>query len=1599
MSLAHDMIVNLPQQLQASNASALYRVSSAIGFPASMANPWDMWLEATGSGWDYLFSSDESLDERDHPLDDELGPARVPGGQEPAEACTKPFHISDELTKQLTSSSSTLTCPFRTIFHQILCALGYPEKTNFEDVCQEVCKVVQFFLCQPTSLHISKEALGRLIQVRPARLAPHLALCCNTLGHLDRQHRYQLEESLANSSLELILYIEHSRYDETPMRVRHEQLQALSTPEAGAGRQPEQGMLPQGRAAGSLSLTSTATSVAKMMSTELQYGMLVKASRETEDGAEEQLFFFKGSTLAWNQVLARGNAACMVRALLETGAVSPGSEQFLWKTRVTTTDANSANILTEKLMSQQRGPSWTVWHIHCAVHKASRCLTKTLSLAGSDVTGFVNFSLSLSGGASMHDYRAALAAVITSRPLVIHRGSPPAEVAEHHAFVIKTFARSGSRQAEKVYLLQEVLTGNWNRTTVLEVYIPAGPVIAEADVGRAVLQACLAVLSHRTMVTFPRHRWLGADRALDQLSMAGCLHNLGFEAFLLMCRAKEEGRSPSSICEEEMAAASQEHGRWGLDLEAELAVDPHAEAGEAGEGGAQAPARMQGGAGDPDRAVEQTEEESWQGLAERNAQTRKKAAQWLQGKPLATLICLRLLLKPMFGLLSGYISKAGHKQEARQKLQQIKQKLGLETTDCGHGGIFGYVALEEETLFCERLTEVMESPDWQFLPEDSKTLRMESFAFRVSSRLAALVWHLLIAPTKFCPWKVLQLVEHPEVGAELDRLPDCMKDNFTTSFLQRFPAQEKHSREAIAALVAIGDSVKVETVQVEWGHGRVHRLIKASGVQTHVPEVGYINSQWVCQKFRARFTSRVAIAGKHGLRRKRISKRPAASPQARIAKKRSGFGGPLRAFMSMRSRGSTGRLNFGAAAAAFRQEKEANSAVYQEAVRLGKVATDRTKEGQSGFGENARQSRRAAARAKAREGDGEAGVPLPVARVVAQAGLEGQQDGLEMQLRVEEGVRQARAIERSKQRRQALLEASEADWLHKYQQEQSRPLGLAVPAFIPELTSFSGDFQAMEQDHFTLVEVQADHRPATAAVASFAVSEAQRSNLSSTVQADWRWKNRVIPAEELETAQPEGDVPEQEPPCLKRGFCTCTLQGKQLAKFCVAVLRAIKGVGPRDRPENRELLMQGHVVFSLTAEDKRPLETSAWDSFFDDVNEEEAQSSTAVSGRGRWLHISALYLSPYIPVLQELTFLETRVDGRIHLQQTGTFVYMWELLSHLDRERTWNVAFYQLVATRAPLDVIDPRRCLVEHLGSETVCVWQWPPAPRQRIVRHRPQAHAEAGLPPVGPAVEQAAPEQPLEAEDPADQGSILEGAGAMEDRLSVSSEEEGAHAEEDLEDMLQDMLDGMAPAAEQEDQPAPPSPQQAAPFAVEEGVVMEAAEMEAPHDAAAAPEAAEVYVPGMPAGSGAAPAAMLPPPPVALQPPGVAALPQYSGAREPAELVLQCPEGKITYYKQGYFTCVCSNVNHSRCVLTRTAQPGNKPGQGRPLGFMYSWLKLGVDVPDKATHWRVSGWPTLEQRRAARVELQQMPGAAALLSKERPLKPGEDPEPVLRP
>lgn len=171
-----------------------------------------------------------------------------------------------------------------------------------------------------------------------------------------------------------------------------------------------------------------------------------------------------------------------------------------------------------------------------------------------------------------------------------------------------------------------------------------------------------------------------------------------------------------------------------------------------------------------------------------------------------------------------------------------------------------------------------------------------------------------------------------------------------------------------------------------------------------------------------------------------------------------------------------------------------------------------------------------------------------------------------------------------------------------------------------------------------------------------------------------------------------------------------------------------------------------------------------------------------------------------------------------------------------------------------------------------------------------------------------------------------------------------------------------------------------------------------------AGVPEAGDgIDVAGFGSDGGLQRAAAVPPPP----PPAPAA------ARERAEprgndtfdcdVTLIVPGlGKITHYhKKMDFYAIC-DCAHERCVkvrASRSAAATKRLSQGRPLGYLMAWLRVGPNFVDSHDHkfeaW-ATGKPTLAERQAAREALCELPGAEALLARERPRRPGEEDEPA---
>lgn len=143
------------------------------------------------------------------------------------------------------------------------------------------------------------------------------------------------------------------------------------------------------------------------------------------------------------------------------------------------------------------------------------------------------------------------------------------------------------------------------------------------------------------------------------------------------------------------------------------------------------------------------------------------------------------------------------------------------------------------------------------------------------------------------------------------------------------------------------------------------------------------------------------------------------------------------------------------------------------------------------------------------------------------------------------------------------------------------------------------------------------------------------------------------------------------------------------------------------------------------------------------------------------------------------------------------------------------------------------------------------------------------------------------------------------------------------------------------------------------------------------------------------------LPMPGAAPEPEAAARIPRPPAQpviRMRTELVCRIPElgGHILFYeKSRMFFAYCGNIEHGRCIMTRTCERSLRSGreaQGRPLGHLAAWLR-GHDLASKLDH--SLQFPDHATRLAAREEWRQRDPAFAVLEElERPRSANEGEE-----
>ena len=406
-----------------------------------------------------------------------------------------------------------------------------------ESLDRAVLKLADMLMDAPTALHASKEAMARVIAEPASKMETATTALADAVFHTDHYHRSNLETIIGASAAELLLYLELSKYDETPMKVAYKEPLLPQTSNTAAA-EPDI----RSAEAGTADMASTqaehymkTTSVAKLLATDNRVAMLLKLPTPSGTGHDPRPLLVIGSTLTCLQMLERATGSVMFNAISQNQNESLVASKFAMKVRSVTADMAGANSVAEKLVMGQRPADWCHLYFPCNVHIVARCHSRVFHLVDPHIQGLLHFSLSLGVGSALTRFRASLAAVLAHDDLLqVIPGSPSAEAVRYREFVIDLFCSSGGNQTLRRYLLQRLPNGDWRCRDRVQIYVTPGTDVDTAQLKTEVTTALLLVLAGKNFRIYPRHRWVGCEVATDMVGLAEAVHGLASRAYAHM---------------------------------------------------------------------------------------------------------------------------------------------------------------------------------------------------------------------------------------------------------------------------------------------------------------------------------------------------------------------------------------------------------------------------------------------------------------------------------------------------------------------------------------------------------------------------------------------------------------------------------------------------------------------------------------------------------------------------------------------------------------------------------------------------------------------------------------------------------------------------------------------------------------------------------------------------------------------------------------------------------------------------------------------------------------------------------------------------------
>jgi len=1030
--------------------------------------------------------------------------ARARQQQQEAQQQRQRTTLQEGLLRDWTAPRGHCTTPGLVPFVREVAALVRQLRGN-DDASVKVCWPVD----GPESL---KQSLLQLRAVRDDR-SQH-----SNKGVLAMLFRWGLSKEIAEGlcrkaelpDWSFVAFVEAVMYDEAvfQLRVRKTPSQPLVKP-----------VVSKHKAAG-----AAFPSRVKSLQSQCCHGFLV--CHGPSDRMESYLLLVLPMT-SYLQHLSATSSQVMYQALAEASCVSRmhlAAETFV---RVANIDRARSNVQAERwlLAGRREACGATVspgtLQSLCHLHMDAKTHSDSLRFTQAAVSGMVNISMSLQLSGDSTRFQTCLAEVIAARIVVIV-GYPGDDAERHRQHVLDMFSRGPEATLQKQLLNSTLPSGRWWKTDVVEIWMPQG-----LPDGTCLQQwkkkkgeALASTLLPGTFHVYPRHRWTGAEKAVSEVALLACFHDVLTPTWWEFSVARL-GLPRAMRVRDTM----RQQG---------IGIDADVEACAAG-AAVEDPERDDGAAVDDGGGDEGAAAQAFGSFSRKNKAYVANGLAWLslqQPSTVTQAVLVQNVISILQRLLRRHLVLCSREWELQERAKAARHS---KSGGSGWGRDFPVLVAArgtEESDSLRRLKVLLQSPSlWSLLPVSDQNTQVGAVALRMIATAGSQLERLQAQAHNRAPFALFQVLD----GMPADRLeaiPDCCLDRWSSAFRRQNPRLSSAATRAKLLLVAM--EFALGTQAAERGHAMIKRRADKR-VHSH---------RQAFEQASASFALKRACGAQEGPPAK-APRAAAAQEEAERGPKRTRCGGPWRAFL--RAHHSN---DLAAAAVAYRA-----GPISEEIKQAGQAAKERGLDGVRGnaFGATAKQVQRMllkdrlqhiAEQAVAAGATGHA----QIARFVADACDVGMAS-----VDVAAGVRLQRRIllsqaSEARQRDARDIADFAATHTHEFSQELQPELSSHVVAAM-EAIPLAGARVLQVSQRLTAQEA--------ADVAAWMSTPAARyTQLPGGLSSAWQHSCRQLTGE-----QPPEEVLRrelQETVCFKLGRCVCSAEGQRQYLFRNSIFRALK---------------------------------------------------------------------------------------------------------------------------------------------------------------------------------------------------------------------------------------------------------------------------------------------------------------------------------------------------------------------------------------------------------------------------------------------------------